>query len=96
LGRTTPGSVTGLGQSSWKTVLRKGTWGVGQLLAEHEPAVCPSVPKCPARLMASFLVSEIMLPAGAGKGSSPCTQLWSCLEYCIQTLRLWRMFREEQ
>jgi len=39
-------------------------WGISQCLAEYEPAVCPGGPRRP---MASWLVSEIVLPAGAGK-----------------------------
>jgi len=39
---TTPYNTTGLGRSGWwKAPDRKGPWGAGRQLAEHEPTVCP-------------------------------------------------------
>lgn len=45
-----PGSATRLGKSGWKAAQEKGSGGVGQELAEHEPA---SVPRWPRRPIAS-------------------------------------------
>ena len=73
LGTANPSSVTGLRQSGWKTVLKNEPGGCWLMLGWTWAS---SVPRWPTRPMASWLVSAIMLPAGAGKCSSLCTQLW--------------------
>jgi len=50
----------------------KGLGGVGRLLAEHEPAVCPGGQE--GQWHCSFY--QLVLSAGAESWSSLCTQPW--------------------
>jgi len=67
LAATTPGKDKDLGQSGWKTVWRKWIWGFWSVLCWMWAS---SVPRWPRKPMASWLVSEIVLPARASKWSS--------------------------
>ena len=102
LATATPDNATGLGQSGWKTVWKKQTWGCWSTLSW---TWANSVPWRPRKPVASWLVSEIVLPAGAGKWSSLCTQHWwgwtsSTVRFWAphykKDIKTWSVFREGQ
>ena len=70
---TTPCNATGLGSSGWKATQQKRTLGCWSTASWTWAS---SVPRWPRRPMASWLVSGIVWPAGAGRWSCPCAQHW--------------------
>ena len=100
---TTRCHTTGLGKSSWKSDQRKRTLG-SWLTAGWTWAI--SVPRWPRRPRASWLLSGIVWPAAAGRGSCPCTQHWWEHTWSTvfsfgpltsrRTLRCWSVSREGQ
>ena len=103
LATTTPGSATGLGQSSWKTVQGKRTWGCWLMLGW---TWANSVPRWLRGPMPSCPALEIVWPARSGRQSSPCTHHWwghtlsTVLSFgpltTRKTSRPWIMFIEGQ
>ena len=100
---TTPCNAIGLGKSGWKAAWQKRTWGCWSTAGWIWGS---SVPRWPRRPIASWLVSEIVQPAGLGKRSSLCSwHWWDCTLDTVfsfgtlttrQTLRCWSTSKEEQ
>lgn len=67
---TTPCSDTDLGKSGWKTAQKRRIWGCWSTAGWTWAS---SVSRYPRRPMASWLLSEIMWPAGLGNWLSLCT-----------------------
>ena len=71
--KTTPCNARGLGKSAWKAAKQKRTCACWSTAGWTWAS---SVPRWPRRLTASWLVSEILWPAGVGGWSCPCTRHW--------------------
>ena len=67
----TPCNTTGLGKSGWRAARQRRTLGCW-LTPRWTRA--SSVPRWPRRTTASWLLSGIVWPAGAGRWLCPCTQ----------------------
>ena len=98
----TPCNASGWGRSGWKAAQQERTLGCWSTAGWTGAS---SVPRWPRRPTASWLVSGIVWPAGAGQGLCPCTwhwwgRTWSTVfsfgPLTTRTMSCWSVSREEQ
>jgi len=101
LGHTNPMQCYRLEEEWLESCLVERTWGCWWTAGWTWAS---SVPRWPRRPRASWLLSGIVWPAGAGRWSCPCTRhWWGCTVSTVfsfgplttrRTLRCWSMSRE--